>query len=321
MREFTSLLAPLMRTYIAYQEASGRWNESSYEVSLSLFDKYCAKQHPEAREVSQEMVDAWCGKRKTENNNSCRSRIYPIVSFVRYLRLRGKTTVMDPLIPRKEPREYIPHAFTEEELRNFFAACDSIPDKPSIEEQLSRRITVPVFFRLLYSSGIRTTEARQLKKGDVDLDHGVLNIQYSKGHDQHFVVLHESMLELMRQYDVAIGKQYPDREYFFPARAKNGGCHTRAWVQNNFRKMWFQYNGSYAVPYEIRHNYAVENINSWTNEGFGFNKKLLYLSKSMGHSVIESTKYYYSLVPGLAEIIEAITDEGEIIPEVDYESF
>jgi integrase len=235
------------------------------------------------------------------------------------LRERGETAVLDPKIPRKESREYIPHAFTEEELGNFFAACDSIPGTPSIEEQLSRRITVPVFFRLLYSSGIRTTEARLLKAEDVDLEHGVLNIRYSKGHHQHFIVLHDTMLDLMRQYDSVISKRYPNREYFFPARTKNGGAHTRSWVQVNFKRMWTQYNGSYAVPYELRHNYAIENINSWTNEGFNFNAKLLYLSKSMGHSVIESTKYYYSLVPGLAEIIDSMTDEAEVIPEVDYE--
>jgi len=320
MRDFVSFLAPGMQAYINYQKASGRWNETSYEINLSLFDKYCKKEHPDALELSQNMVDTWCRKRKTETNNSCRSRIYAIVSFIRYLRLRDKTTVIDPVIPRKESREYIPHAFTEDELKNFFVACDSIPETPRIEEQWSRRITVPVFFRLLYSSGIRTTEARKLKKDDVDLKHGVLNIRYSKGYDQHFIVLHDSMLELMKKYDIAISKRYTNREYFFPARTRNGGCHTRAWVQNNFRKMWFKYNTSYAVPYELRHNYAIENINSWTNEGFGFSSKLLYLSKSMGHSVLESTKYYYSLVPGLADIIEAQTNENDVIPEVDYES-
>jgi integrase len=318
MRELTSFLAPLMRAYVSYQKASGRWNESSYEVMITLFDRHCKKNYPNASELSQEMVSSWCDKRDTETNNSCRSRIYPVVSFIRYLRKRGLTTVMAPVIPRKEPRVYIPHAFTAAELKNFFAACDAIPSTPGTEEQLSRRITVPVFFRLLYSSGIRTNEARLLRRENVDLKHGVLNIQYSKGHAQHYVVLHDSMLSLMRQYDAVISKQYASRTYFFPAR--NGGFHKRAWVQKNFRQMWSRYNSGRATAYELRHNYAIENINHWTGEGFGFNEKLLYLSKSMGHSVLESTKYYYSLVPGLADVLEAQTDEDAVIPEVDYES-
>lgn len=321
MSEYISSLAPLMRAFVFYRKASGRWNEASYEVNLSLFDKHCNMYFPNAPELSQDMADSWCTQRETETNNSCRSRIYPVVSFIRYLRKRGMTTIAEPTVPRKEPRAYIPHSFTEAELQNFFVACDSISAEPSTEEQLSRRMTVPVFFRLLYSSGIRTNEARALMRDDVDLDSGVVNIRYSKGHAQHYIVLHDSMLLLMQQYDGTIDKMYPGRVYFFPARKRNGGFHRASWVQRNFNEMWREHNSGNVVPYELRHNYAVENINGWTNVGFDFNAKLLYLSKSMGHSVLESTKYYYSLVPGLADIIEVHTDEGAVIPEVDYESY
>lgn len=321
MSEFISSIAPLMRAFVAFRKASGRWNEASYKVNLNLFGKYCDKHFPNVSELSQDMVDSWCAQRETEANNSCRSRIYPVVSFIRYLRKRGMTAVTEPTVPRKEPSDYIPHAFTEAELQKFFTACDSISADPPTEEQLSRRITVPVFFRLLYSSGIRTNEARTLMREDVDLDSGVVDIHYSKGHTQHYVVLHDSMLLLMRQYDDAIDKMYPNRVYFFPARKRNGGFHRASWVQRNFHKMWRQHNCGYVVPYELRHNYAIENINGWMGVGFDFNAKLLYLSKSMGHSVLESTKYYYSLVPGLADIIEAQTDEGDVIPEMDYESY
>jgi len=109
------------------------------------------------------------------------------------------------------------------------------------------------------------------------------------------------MLELMREYDAAISKTYPERTYFFPARKDK--YHKRSRVQQNFRKLWDGKNSSYATAYEFRHHYATVNINRWTGEGMGFHARLLYLSKSMGHGAIESTKYYYSLVPNLAEIL------------------
>ncbi|ETR67440.1 MAG: hypothetical protein OMM_11595 [Candidatus Magnetoglobus multicellularis str. Araruama] len=107
--------------------------------------------------------------------------------------------------------------------------------------------------------------------------------------------------------------------YIFPA--KGNTFHKRQWVQTNFRELWDKYNKSHATAYELRHHYAIENINRWTDEGFGFDAKLLYLSKSMGHSTLESTKYYYSLVPGMADILEekTKTDFENIVPEVDYE--
>jgi len=319
MNKFTSFLAPLIQAYVFYRKASGHWNEASYESNLVLFDRYCIKQYPEAVLLSQKMVDGWCHKRDTETNNSCRSRIYVVVSFIRYLKKRRKTDVMEPDIPRKERCTYIPHSFTDVELENFFHACDNLPSVSQTPEQRSRKITIPVFFRLLYSSGIRTNEARMLRVEDVDLCHGIMNIRYSKGHAQHYVVLHDSMLELLKIYDAAIGKQYPHRAYFFPARGNT--FHTRKWVQINFRELWNKYNASHATAYELRHHYATENINRWTGEGFGFDAKLLYLSKSMGHSTLESTKYYYSLVPGMADILEEKTGMGfeSILPEVDYE--
>ena len=121
MNKFTSFLAPLMQAYVFYQKASGHWNEASYEPNLLLFDRYCKKQYPEAALLSQEMVDGWCHKRDTETNNSCRSRINVVASFIQYLRKRGKTDVMEPEMPRKERRTYIPHSFTDVELEKFFS--------------------------------------------------------------------------------------------------------------------------------------------------------------------------------------------------------
>jgi len=318
LKQLQSFLSPLIEEYISHQKASARWNESSYEGNILRFDKYCKKKYPHAIELSQKMVDEWCQKRDTENNNSCRARMWVIISFIRYLRNRSKTDIMVPVLPQANPRTYVPHSFTASELQNFFHACDSISSEKTIDHRI-RKITIPILFRLLYSSGIRTTEARMLRVEDVDFCSGVLNIRCSKGHDQHYVVLHDSMLILMKKYDIAMRKIYPDRNYFFPARGNK--YHNKHWLSNNFRKLWDKYNDSYATPYELRHNYATENINRWIGDGLDFNAKLLYLSKSMGHRSLESTKYYYSLVPALANIIEDKTQKSfnTIVPEVENE--
>jgi len=318
MRKSASFLSPLIESFISYREASKNWCDF-YDYMIWRFNRYCAETYPYAEALSQEMVDDWCRQHDNENNNSCRSRIYAVVNMVRYLRARGQTNVMPPAIPRKQRITFIPHAFTEPELKSFFDACDNLPSKPHRLEIRSRKITVPVIFRLLYSSGIRTNEARMLRVTDVDLLGGIIDIQQSKGHDQHYVVLHDSMLMLMRQYDDAIKKLYPNRAYFFPAT--NGKYHTKAWLNDNFNRLWDKGTKPKATAYAFRHHYAVSNINGWIDEGFGFDDKLLYLSKSMGHYDIESTKYYYSLVPNLADILEEKTnaDFESIVPEVEYE--
>lgn len=319
MSRFESIIAPLIEQFIAFKTASNHWNKSSYEPNILLFDRYCKRHYPNDSILTQEMVNSWCRQRETESGNSCRQRTYVVATFIKYLRSRKLTTVSPPYLPPFIKTGYIPHAFSEEELRCFFDACDNITGSRT-QEQRIRRVTLPVFFRLLYSSGIRTTEARLLRVQDVDLEAGVLDIKLTKGYNQHYVVLHNTMLLLMRKYDEVINRAFPGRIYFFPSRTNS--YHTRQWVQVNFQKLWKSVNTSYATAYELRHNYAIVNINQWINCGMEFNTKFLYLSKSMGHSVFESTKYYYSLVPGLANIIEQNTNMSfeAIIPDITNEN-
>ena len=128
------------------------------------------------------------------------------------------------------------------------------------------------------------------------------------------------MLELMREYDDRVSREdmCPNREYFFPAAT--GGYHDRRWVSDNFRKMWDSARFGNAFPYDLRHEYATRNLNQWIGLGVEFNARFVSLSKSMGHVNLECTKYYYSLVPCLAEVMLNLTKDSfnEIVPDVDY---
>ena len=320
MNRYNSFLAPSIDAFIKFRKAEGRWNDVSYGSNLYRFDKYCTDFHSEAETLTQEIVDGWCKKRRTESNSSCRARVSVIGTFVEYLRERGLTDIKGPNIPQWQKCKYIPHAFTEKELENFFRACDEIDSVPCNSLVITRKLSVPVFFRLLYSSGLRTNEARLLHTEDVDLNQGILNIRFTKGDNQRFVVLHDSMLKIMKLYDAAIQVHHPNREYFFPA--VHGTHHLRRWVHENFKELWHKYNTAPAKAYALRHNYAIENINQWIGDGYAFYNKLVILSKSMGHTKLESTKYYFHLVPSLADIIEEVSGASfdDIVPEVDYAS-
>ncbi len=155
----------------------------------------------------------------------------------------------------------------------------------------------------------------------VDFGQGVLDIQKSKGYDQHYVALHQSMAELLERYDRAADRLCPGRTYFFESPA--GLPYSRAWVSYNFSVLWEKANGKKGntVAYDLQHHYATANINSWKDDVFSFNDRLHYLARSMGHRDTESTLYYYSVVPRLADMIQEKTEESfnSIVPEVDYE--
>lgn len=321
MNPYRSVFSDAIEKFVGYRRAAGSWN-NGYAVNIRLFDHFCADNYP-GMPLCQEMVDSWCRKRETENNRSCYTRILVIRAFISYLHGRSLTDIIPPKPPKREKTKYVPHYFSHDELVRFFHECDSIVAYKGRPDCMHRKITVPVFFRLLYSSGIRTTEARLLYREDVDLHHGILNIRQSKGYDQHYVALHQSMTELLMRYDNAADKLQPNRTYFFESLM--GKCYSHYWVIDNFNLLWNRANGdnAHATAYDLRHNYASANINSWEGDTFGFSDRLLYLSKSMGHRFTKSILYYYSIVPGMADTIHEKTETGfnSIIPdpEVAYE--
>ncbi len=321
MSKYISCAASLFNDFERYRITSRKWNKRSKQY-LQSFDKYCLKEWPDAKELSQDMVNNWCKIRFTEKPNSCSRRVSIVMSCIKYLHERNiHNEIRIPEVPHQNKCLYIPHAFTPEELGEFFKACDNIPLKNNTVASRLRKLQLPVIFRLLLSSGMRTIEARMLRVEDVNLDEGIISIRKSKGPSQHFVALDDYMLEILRRYDKVISgpSLCPDREYFFPS--SKGTPYHDHWLSENFKKLWNESQYGKAVPYDLRHYYATFNINSWIGFGLEFNAKFLYLSKSMGHTSVEFTKYYYNLVPALSDVMLELTNDSfnEIIPDVNYE--
>lgn len=317
MFEYSPTRKEMFSPFIEYRKASDRWNPVNDKLFL-YFDRHCLDKYPGIPGITQEMVDSWCVQRKTEQPISCYCRTYIIAELVKFMNRRGNSNLAVPKLVRHDTkRKYIPHAFTQEELSRFFKECDERTVRAEDGILYARALAVSVFFRLIYSTGMRTVEARMMKTENVDLKNGVIDIQKSKGNSQHYVALHESMRGIMCKYDEAVRTVFPARKYFFAYTEENPFY--REWSPLVFRSLWDKVNSSRnAVPYNLRHNYAVQNINNWTNQGLDFNDRFLYLSKSMGHMKLESTRYYYSIVPTLANIIEKHTmkDFDDIVPEV-----
>jgi integrase len=228
------------------------------------------------------------------------------VALVRFLRERGETDVVTPELPRWRETGYVPHPFSDDELSEFFRLCDGWePRGRNMPEcrRLRSIYTVPVLFRLLWSSGIRTTEARLLRRERVDLVEGTLTIVEGKGKSERLVALHPSMLEIMSAYDARMEEVMPGRTYFFPNEA--GTCLARGWVTERFHEVWSQVSDERATAYELRHHFATTCINELVGRGVEGLADLEWVSKAMGHTSVEETiKAYYHIVPALHRLLQ-----------------
>ena len=316
MDEISASRKEIMEAFKEYRIISDRWNSVNDKLML-YFDRHCLEHFPGVSGITQEMVNSWCQQRETESSTSCYCRSQIFAALTVFLRQRDIAKLEKPeLVKPERTRNYVPHAFTHDELSAFFRECDQYVLKATNPIQAARRLSSAVYFRLILSSGMRTVEARLMKTDNVDLIHGVMDIEKSKGVDQHYVALHDSITEILKEYNGTMQNIFPDREYFFAYSVTESFPYH--WFTTSFRRSWDRVNTSHARLYDLRHNYAIQNINSWTDKGFGFTDRFVYLSKSMGHKRLESTSYYYSLVPALADSLASHSQKGfdDIIPEV-----
>ena len=115
-------------------------------------------------------------------------------------------------------------------------------------------------------------------------------------------------------------KEMPGRKVFFPNT--HDEYRDIFFITTQFKRCWYKYNqhgDREVISYSLRHNYAVENIMSWPQDGYNLDQKMLVLSKSMGHQRLSSTLYYFHLVPRFADLLEDYEGKylNEIIPEID----
>lgn len=312
--------------FVDYRKAYG-YKTGTYNFII-CFLNWCARTYPDDPRLRQDMLDIWRAKRPTENEESHGNRAAYLNKFLVFVNDRGGgpfTLYTDrPTVHRVEP---VP--ITPEQICNFFRAVDELGTGDSHAHPFSRTlarlkaIEAPVIFRLLYSTGMRPNEARWLHRDDVDLENGIIYLHRTKGYIERIIALHPSMTKLLKQYFELIVAEQPDAMPLFPTH--DGKYHNPSWLNTKFKTLWYKYNtkpgkgGRDAVVYAFRHNYAIENIMNWNQDGYNADKRLVALSRSMGHVSIKSTQYYFHLVPRFADMLEEIEGDfvNEIIPEVE----
>lgn len=289
------------------------------------FDKFCAQFYPDCTTITKEIGLHWATMRETEGAKSLSTRVGVIRELARYMQREGMSAY---IIPAKygatSKKKYVPHIFTDNELKSIFNAVDNLPIS---NRDFTAHLVAPVLFRLLYFCGLRPSEGRLIKRRNIDLEKGTILIPESKGHKDRIVPLLEDMRLLCIKYNTQMLHIFPDSEYFFPtARNRDVFCHH--WISDTLWRCWENaklgnYSGNKPRPYDFRHTFATKTIYRWIKEGKNIDNCLPYLSAFMGHAHFEHTVYYVHLVPEFFSQMShmELNDFSYLFPEVQHEIY
>lgn len=317
MNKYVSNLASFITDFIKFKNALGiQYHTGAYYLKQLDIYNY---EHKNVCVPDRDTVEGWALSHGEKSITGDRSWISPIREFGRYLQSLGHSDayVLDSrfTIQRYHAEVYL---MTEHEIRYFFKECDRFVLN---YKALGRPYVFPALYRFLFCCGARCGEARRLKCSDVHLDKGYVDILQSKAHRDRRLFLSDELIEYLIQYDKAIRKCLPDREYFFPG-GHGGICSTTA-LSSNFRNIWLaaglKKDGKVKPrAYDFRHHFACANIMRWSAEGKNIYAMLPYLMRYMGHTGIESTYYYIHLIPDFfPQYSKLVVSTEELIPEVE----
>ncbi len=307
--------------FIQKRSVGFKYNTTA-EYYFNVFDHFCKEYFPHDDILSRDIVMKWAERKQGESPVTHRIRLSLIRQFCKYMLSQGiaGTYVLPVRLGAKIVRR-VPHFFTSKELQAFFSSIDNLPisnDRPG------QHLIFPVLFRSIYCCGLRPFEARLLQYENVDLKKGVFTIRCSKGAMDRIILLSEDMLFLSRIYNERISLIFPQRRFFFP-KDKVTPYEQQSLIRV-FKESWMRAGledspGTKPHIYDLRHHFALTNLNRWVSLGEDFNAKLPYLSRYMGHTGIESTDYYLHFVPEFFPVFKEKTQStfNKLIPEVLYE--
>jgi integrase/recombinase XerD len=231
-----------------------------------------------------------------------------IRGFAHYLSGLGISTEIPPagLIRRGyRPQPYI---YSDEEIRRILNAARQ---HPSTQRYALKPFTLYCLLGLLSVTGMRLTEALNLRPEDIDWQQGVLTIGRAKFQKSRLVPLHPSTLRQLQAYKRRRDRFFAQRPWRRPANlifvSTHGGPLTGNEVGHDFRMLTRQIGlrraGSSKGPriHDLRHRFAVSTLLRWYRSGRDVEVLLPVLSTYLGHVFITGTYWYLTCTPELME--------------------
>src|SRR5215467_9709582 len=311
-------MAEAITALVAEKRAVG-YKYDAEERVLARFAAFSASQFPGLEAPARASAEAWItsARQRGVKPATLQGLAAPVRELARWLGRQGAEAYVLPAGVLPRPARYVPHIYSGQELAALFARTDRCHYDPQAP---FRHLVMPVLFRTIYACGLRASEARLLRPGDVDVVAGILQIRDAKGGKDRQVPVSGPLRARMAGYRAQVAGQ-PGWDWFFPG-SRAGLPLTLGNVYKNFRRFLWQARISHGGPgrgprvHDLRHTFAVNNLRSWFASGEDVNALLPVLQAYMGHSSISGTAYYLRLTaesyPQIAVRVQQAC--GDVVP-------
>jgi integrase/recombinase XerD len=294
-------LREAVQEYLALRRGLGF---KMHDASLLLPRFVAFMEDRQARSITIRLALEWVEQATTVKPAERARRLLFVRGFARHRSATDPLTEVPAatLMPYRTTRAR-PYLYTEQEVRRLLDAALQMPTRwPSTP---LRPWVFHCLLGLLSVTGLRISEALDLKLDDVDLDKAMLTIRAAKFGRSRLVPLHPSTVTVLAGY-LQRRKQYLGlrrADYVFVSnrgtRLDGGRVHKAFYVLSH--QTGLRVPGARNGPrlHDFRHRFAVRVLTHWYESGEDPVRRLPVLSTYLGHVYVTGTYWYLSNSPEL----------------------
>ncbi|MDH4261898.1 MAG: site-specific tyrosine recombinase XerD [Spirochaetia bacterium] len=271
------------KDYLEIEKGLSQNSIFSYLSDIKKLDRFLLKDNKDFISIGRNDIYEFL-REETVKKVSNRTKARVIASlrqFYNYLEIQ-KFIMDNPMDKVESPKieRHLPDFLTQDEVKKLFTVFNKSNDLEL------RDMTM---FEILYSAGLRISEACNLKITDLDLDNMLINVK-GKGGRERLVPFGEIAAELLNAYigtirDRIMGER--NSEYVFIS--KKGGSINRksAWrlLKRYIDRAGIKKN---ITPHTLRHSFATHLLQN--------NADLRSVQELLGHIDISTTQIYTHVV-------------------------
>lgn len=253
----------------------------SYTYDLKKFSEFLLSKNKNILDASQDDIQQFLKFEKISKNNSSRTlarSLAAIRQFYNFLSDNFEGGLKNPTEKIETPQveKSLPDFLTVNELDKLFN---------SISEEESYELRDKTIFELLYSSGLRISEAIDLKLNDLDFENSFIHV-IGKGDKERLVPAGKEALRLLNKYikesrTSILGSR--ESEFLFVSKKGSQLNRKSVWrlLKNYVTRTEILKN---ITPHTLRHSFATHLIENGAD--------LRSVQELLGHMDISTTQVY-----------------------------
>ncbi len=293
---FSSSFADRMLQFVAFKRMQG-YDYADGMQRLKRLDSFLLKEGCTDDVLHAEALNRYCAEMAGLSVSSMAGIQSTARQFSIYLHaFEPESMILSGRIILRHPRQIRFCPLSELQIADLMAASESLAPKGGIRSHCIRFL-----IGLLYSTGLRISEALTLNLRDLNTKDATLFVRRGKFRKERLVPMSSSTLEAMTVW-LKHRKQYAGSEasspLFIVRWNKRPSCDQ---VSRTFHRLCMQCGIDGNPPprlHDLRHNYACRRIALWREEERDVNALLPVLANAMGHVNFFATQVYLHINAG-----------------------